>query len=57
VPRSHHTGGVNVVMGDGVVRRVLDGIDLKVWQALNTRSSGERLVAEELPLPAQPMNQ
>jgi prepilin-type processing-associated H-X9-DG protein len=56
-PNSYHTGGVNVVMGDGSVRFIRDGIDagnqsasalmmvgqspFGVWGALGTRSGGE----------------
>jgi prepilin-type N-terminal cleavage/methylation domain-containing protein/prepilin-type processing-associated H-X9-DG protein len=31
--RSHHPGGVNVLMGDGAVHFVSDGVDLAVWRA------------------------
>jgi prepilin-type processing-associated H-X9-DG protein len=34
--RSNHTGGVNALLGDGSVRFVADGIDLKTWRALAT---------------------
>ena len=39
--RSHHPGGVNVVLGDGSVRFLNDSIDLELWQALSTPSMGE----------------
>ncbi|MFM9197851.1 MAG: DUF1559 domain-containing protein [Planctomycetia bacterium] len=39
--RSRHSGGVNVVMGDGAVRFVGDGILLDVWQALGTMNGAE----------------
>jgi prepilin-type N-terminal cleavage/methylation domain-containing protein/prepilin-type processing-associated H-X9-DG protein len=39
--RSRHTGGVNVVLGDGSVRFVRDSIPLAAWQALSTMSGGE----------------
>jgi prepilin-type processing-associated H-X9-DG protein len=39
--RSAHGGGVNVVMMDGSVRFVKDGIALATWRALGTRSGGE----------------
>ena len=39
--RSQHPGGVNVLMADGAVQFVEDGIDLKLWQALSTRSGNE----------------
>ncbi len=35
-PRSGHTGGVNVVMCDGSVRYVRNGVTLATWQALGT---------------------
>jgi prepilin-type N-terminal cleavage/methylation domain-containing protein/prepilin-type processing-associated H-X9-DG protein len=40
---SNHTGGVNVLLGDGSVRFVTYTIDLPVWRALGTRSGGEAL--------------
>ena len=40
-PNSEHPGGVNVCMGDGSVRFVLDNVDLFVWRALGTRAYGE----------------
>ncbi len=39
--RSHHPGGVNVLMGDGSVRFVLETISQPTWQALGTRNGGE----------------
>ena len=39
--RSRHPGGVNVVMADGAVQFVTDGIALTVWQALGTIDGGE----------------
>jgi prepilin-type N-terminal cleavage/methylation domain-containing protein len=39
--RSQHTGGVQVLMGDGAVRFVSDNIDLTTWRALATVSGGE----------------
>ncbi len=40
-PRSLHTGGVNVALGDGSVRFVMDSIDLVTWQRLGNRADGE----------------
>src|SRR5262245_18106689 len=40
-PSSFHTGGVNVLLGDGSVRFIRDGINLAVWRALGTRDKGE----------------
>jgi prepilin-type N-terminal cleavage/methylation domain-containing protein/prepilin-type processing-associated H-X9-DG protein len=43
--RSRHTGGVNVVMGDGSCRYVSDSIALETWRALSS-SSGREVVVE-----------
>jgi prepilin-type N-terminal cleavage/methylation domain-containing protein/prepilin-type processing-associated H-X9-DG protein len=40
-PSSYHSGGVNVVLGDGSVRFVNNGITLQAWRAMGTRGSGE----------------
>jgi prepilin-type N-terminal cleavage/methylation domain-containing protein/prepilin-type processing-associated H-X9-DG protein len=39
--RSWHLGGVNVLMGDGSTRFVIETIDLSVWRGLGTRNGGE----------------
>ena len=41
--RSRHTGGVNVLFGDGGVRYINQGISLTTWRAMATRSGGEVL--------------
>ena len=41
--RSYHTGGVNVVLGDGSVRFVRDSIDPTLWFAVGTKGNGETL--------------
>ncbi len=42
--RSHHTGGVNVLMADGSVRFVTDSVDnLKIWQPMSTAQNNEVL--------------
>jgi prepilin-type processing-associated H-X9-DG protein len=41
--RSLHPGGVNVLLGDGSVRFVTNGISANTWQALATRAGGEVL--------------
>jgi hypothetical protein len=39
--RSNHPGGVNLLCGDGSGRFVTNGIGLRVWRALGTRSGNE----------------
>ena len=39
--RSRHSGGVNVLLGDGSVRFVRNSIDLATWRALGTMNGGE----------------
>jgi prepilin-type N-terminal cleavage/methylation domain-containing protein/prepilin-type processing-associated H-X9-DG protein len=39
--RSRHPGGVQVLLGDGRVAFVRDGIDLQTWQALGSPAGGE----------------
>jgi prepilin-type N-terminal cleavage/methylation domain-containing protein/prepilin-type processing-associated H-X9-DG protein len=40
--RSRHAGGgVNVVMGDGSIRFVANGINIATWRALSTTTGGE----------------
>jgi len=43
--RSFHSGMVNVALVDGSTRSINENIDLSIWRALGTRSSGE-LVGE-----------
>jgi prepilin-type N-terminal cleavage/methylation domain-containing protein/prepilin-type processing-associated H-X9-DG protein len=40
---SYHTGGVNLVMGDGSVRFVRDSLDFASWQSMGSRAGGEVL--------------
>jgi prepilin-type processing-associated H-X9-DG protein len=40
-PSSRHTGGVNVLYGDGTVRFARNTIDLAAWRALGSRNGGE----------------
>lgn len=40
--RSMHPGGVNVMMCDGSVRFVVDGIEIDVWHAMHTRNLAEQ---------------
>jgi prepilin-type processing-associated H-X9-DG protein len=39
--RSRHTGGVNVLLGDGGVRFVRNAVDPLTWQAAGSRAGGE----------------
>jgi len=39
--RSHHSGGVNLLLADGSVRFVRNTIQLNTWRALATRDGGE----------------
>jgi prepilin-type N-terminal cleavage/methylation domain-containing protein/prepilin-type processing-associated H-X9-DG protein len=41
--RSFHTGGVNVLLMDGSVRFVSNGVSVATWRALGTRAGGEVL--------------
>ena len=41
--RSQHPGGVNVLLADGSVQFVYDGIDSTVWQAMSTRNGNETI--------------
>jgi len=40
-PRSYHTGGVNVLLGDGSVEFITDAIDFRLWSALGTRANAD----------------
>jgi prepilin-type N-terminal cleavage/methylation domain-containing protein/prepilin-type processing-associated H-X9-DG protein len=42
-PRSLHSGGVNVVLGDGSVKFIRDSIDILTFQRLGSRSDGQPL--------------
>jgi prepilin-type processing-associated H-X9-DG protein len=39
--RSQHPGGVNVLLADGSVQFIFDGIDRTIWQAMSTRNGNE----------------
>jgi len=45
-PSSRHSGGVNVLFGDGSVRFIKDSINLSTWRALGTRSGSEVVSAD-----------
>ncbi len=40
-PSSYHSGGVNVLLGDGSVRFVSNGVSLPVWRSVGTMNRGE----------------
>ena len=40
-PSSRHSGGVNMLFGDGTVRFVKNAVSLITWRALGTRNGGE----------------
>ena len=46
--RSNHTGGVNVLLGDGSVRFVQNDVDAAVWQASASINAGETLTVSGL---------
>lgn len=45
--RSRHSGGVNAAMCDASVRFFVNGIDLRTWRSLATRSGEEVVTGEE----------
>jgi prepilin-type N-terminal cleavage/methylation domain-containing protein/prepilin-type processing-associated H-X9-DG protein len=47
-PGSFHPGGANLLLMDGSVRFVKDGIALNVWNALGSRAGGEVISADGL---------
>ena len=44
---SNHSGGVNVLMGDGSVKFIKDSTAIIVWQALGTKANGETVSADQ----------
>jgi prepilin-type N-terminal cleavage/methylation domain-containing protein/prepilin-type processing-associated H-X9-DG protein len=38
---SRHTGGVNLLLGDGSVRFVTNSVNIQTWRALGSRNGGE----------------
>ena len=44
--RSHHSGGVNILLMDGSVRFAANGISLITWRALGTRAGGEVIASD-----------
>jgi prepilin-type N-terminal cleavage/methylation domain-containing protein len=45
---SYHSGGINVLVGDGSVRFIKNSISQKTWWALGTRAGGEVISADSL---------
>jgi prepilin-type processing-associated H-X9-DG protein len=45
-PSSYHPGGVHVLLGDGAVRFIRDGVAIPTWRALATRDGGEVISSE-----------
>ena len=43
---SYHSGGVNVLFGDGSVKFVKDGVNMSTWWALGTKSGGEVIASD-----------
>jgi prepilin-type N-terminal cleavage/methylation domain-containing protein/prepilin-type processing-associated H-X9-DG protein len=43
---SYHSGGVNVLMGDGSVRFVKDSISMLTWWSIGTRAGGDAVSAD-----------
>lgn len=41
--RSHHTGGVQVLLVDGSVRFVAEQLDIQLWYRLGARNDGATL--------------
>jgi prepilin-type N-terminal cleavage/methylation domain-containing protein/prepilin-type processing-associated H-X9-DG protein len=39
--QSKHSGGVNVLMGDGSVKFIKDSVNMRTWMALGTKAGGE----------------
>jgi prepilin-type processing-associated H-X9-DG protein len=44
---SYHSGGINVLFGDGNVRFVKDSVDPVVWRALGTIAGGEAVSGDQ----------
>ena len=45
--RSHHIGGVNVVLMDGSVHYISDEISLPLWRSQTTRKGGEKVTGSD----------
>ena len=44
--QSNHSGGVNILMGDGSVRFAKDSISWNVWWSLGTKANGEAISSD-----------
>jgi prepilin-type processing-associated H-X9-DG protein len=45
-PSSFHSGGINMLFGDGSVRFVKESVAMPVWWALGTRANGEAISSD-----------
>ncbi|MDR3635527.1 MAG: DUF1559 domain-containing protein [Isosphaeraceae bacterium] len=45
-PTSNHSGGVNVLMGDGSVKFIKNSVNLQTWWAIGSRNLGEAVSAD-----------
>jgi prepilin-type processing-associated H-X9-DG protein len=46
-PTSNHSGGVNLLLGDGSVHFTKNTVALSVWRALGTRNGGELISSSD----------
>jgi prepilin-type processing-associated H-X9-DG protein len=44
--RSHHPGGINMLLGDGSVRFVRDTVNSQFWVAVNSICANEVVTAD-----------
>jgi hypothetical protein len=46
-PSSQHSGGVQLLLCDGAVRFVSDGVDQQAWRAVGSRSGAESIAQRD----------